>query len=314
MISIFRRPQRKRIKRLSAGILTGMTAALCLWAATAQAQQLYMATENDLLAGHDGHYTGGLELGWHAGRKRFFGRTWQEVFQLKGLVFTPRNTRILPPAAYDLPYAGVLMLNSVLFLPGAKQLSMLGLQLGWLGPGTRMGELQNQIHRWIGNDPVPGWRYQLKDRPLWGGTAGMGRLLWRDDRRSIALQGGVGVQIGTLINRGWASVLLRVGAQAGQVRLFDQMVGTSASDALEPLGRGWQLDMGVQLNGLSHLLLIEEGGKALRLRNWQWKALVRIAYGWGRWQLAWVGQIAQFPAANHRELDSWGGIVLRRQL
>ncbi|SIO17127.1 hypothetical protein SAMN05443662_1640 [Sulfurivirga caldicuralii] len=298
--------------------MTSICKALLLLLLTAvqaaHAQQLYLATENDLLAGRDGHYTGGLDVGWHAGACRWLDRDWVQVFQLKGLVFTPLNTQTVPPPDDDLSYAGVLVLNGVLFQQQHGRLNMLGVQLGWLGPSTRMGEIQNQIHRWVGNDVLRGWHYQLKDQPLLGVMAGQGRMLWHDATLPLSLQAGMGAEAGTLLNRGWASLLLRMGPQALHVRLYDQMVGTSASDALEPLSTGWQADLGVQLNWLPHLLLIEEGGVALRPRSWQWKGLLRIAYGWSHWQVAWVGQIAQFPAANRDELDSWGGFVLRRQL
>ncbi len=298
--------------------MTSICKALLLLLLTAvqavQAQQFYVATENDLISGHDGHYTGGLEMGWHAGPRHWLGHDWQQVVQLKGLVFTPQNTKAVPPPTDDLPYAGVLLLNGMLFLPHSDRLNMLGLKLGWLGPSSHMGEVQNQIHRWIGNNVLRGWHYQLKDQPVWGVMAGQGVMLWRDVTLPLSLQAGVGAEAGILLNRGWASLLLRMGPQAPHVRLYDQMVGTSASDALEALARGWQVDLGLQLNWLPHLLLIEAGGAALRLRKWQWKGLLRIAYGWSRWQLAWVGQIAQFPVANRNELDSWGGIVLRRAL
>ncbi len=291
-------------------------AVICLLslAPVAQAQQLYFATENDLLSGHDGHYTGGFDVGWQTGPHRFMQQDWLHVFQLKGLVFTPKNTRIQPPPRDDLPYAGVVLLKSVMFRSRPRQLSMVGLHLGWLGPSTRMGELQNQVHRWIGNDVVSGWRYQLHDQPLWGVSVGQGVRLWHGARRPISVQAGIGGEVGTLMNRAWVSLLLRVGAQAGSVGLYDQMVGTSASDALEPIVHGWHADMGVQLNWLPHLLLIEAGNTVLRPNIWQWKGLLRIAYGWSHWQVAWVGQIAQFPIANRDELDSWGGIVLRRAL
>ncbi len=282
-----------------------------LWAlvSTAAAQQVYLHLENDILAGSDGHYTGGIELGWHAGRVSVLDRRPDLVWQLKLLVFTPKDITLDPPDPNDLPYAGVALLQGNLFFRQMHQrYDQFGVQLGWMGPGTRLGELQQQFHRTIGNRVPRGWDTQLPDQPLAGVVYTHARRLWcaSDERRS--LQAHISGQLGNFARYVNGALLWRWGVDAGRVRAFDQILGTSASEALWVGRQGWQLDVGVQWNRFFHLMLLDDRDLPLRSEVVKW--MMQLQYSWRHWQLALLLHQSRSILRTRRDEDRWAGLKL----
>lgn len=283
-------------------------AGLCLFVSSAASQQVYLHVENDILAGTDGHYTGGIELGWHAGRSHMFERPAEVVWQLKFLIFTPADTRRSDPNPNDLPYAGVALLHYNLFFQrDERSYDQLGFQVGWMGPSTHLGELQQQFHRAIGNQVPKGWQYQLPDRPLAGLFYNRAFKLWQG-YAPISVQAHVGGLIGNLARYVNGALLWRWGVDADRVRAFDQILGTSASEALWQGRRGWQLDMGVQWNHYAYLALVNDQGLSLNASSY--KLMAQLQYSWRHWQLAFLMHQSPSIVANQKGVDRWGGLKL----
>ncbi|MBR10193.1 MAG: hypothetical protein CMP48_21190 [Rickettsiales bacterium] len=67
----------------------------------------------------------------------------------------------------DRPYAGIMsvsMANEYYFLK--NNYLKTELEVGWLGPGSKIGEQQETWHDWFGMPHPNGWQYQINDAPL----------------------------------------------------------------------------------------------------------------------------------------------------
>lgn len=286
-----------------------LAVSLWLFISTVAAQQVYLHVENDILAGTDGHYTGGIELGWHAGRTVVAERPAEVVWQLKLLIFTPQDTLRPDPDPDDLPYAGVALLHYNLFFQRkAQAYDQLGLQIGWMGPSTHLGELQQQFHRAIGNQVPKGWVYQLPDQPLLGVFYNHALKVWQGQRLPVSLQAHAGGMLGNLARYVNGALLWRWGVDAQRVRAFDQILGTSASEALWTVHKGWQMDVGVQWNHYFYLALVNDRG--LSLKDFSHKLLVQLQYSWRHWQLALLMQQSPSILKNRSRHERWGGLKL----
>ncbi len=134
--------------------------------------------ENDAVAGTDRYYTSGLRLGYTSptGKVPDFvadlgHAVWGDGVQrisisLTQPLFTSSNTQISPPDPTDRPYAGELLAQVSLIQDTSDTRSVLGLDLGMVGPAAQGEEVQNGFHTLIGDTPNKGWDYQIHNEPL----------------------------------------------------------------------------------------------------------------------------------------------------
>jgi len=166
--------------------------AMASWAQAAPAadggRQVWgISMDNDLfvpLASSDRDFTGGLALTWSAGPgantnwfldgllahadRALAGNavarppaTTSAEFGLYG--FTPDDIEQTQVIANDRPYASLVYISASRVYPLAKGNSIsTGLTLGVLGSDL-VGDVQNELHRWLGNDVAQGWDNQISD-------------------------------------------------------------------------------------------------------------------------------------------------------
>ena len=80
-------------------------------------------------------------------------------------LFTPDDTTAINPPENDEPYAGYLALNLGMIQDGENTRSMLGADLGVIGPDGGGELVQNDFHSIIGQKGTHGWAYQLPNEP-----------------------------------------------------------------------------------------------------------------------------------------------------
>lgn len=126
----------------------------------------------------DRYYVNGLRLGWtsptdavpdFAARMGhiLWGDGRQRIsIDLSQSIYTPADTQATPPDPHDRPYAGVLTGDFTLLQDGDDWRSMLGAQIGLVGPGAGGEEIQNGFHDVIGQGPNRGWNYQIHNEPV----------------------------------------------------------------------------------------------------------------------------------------------------
>lgn len=173
-------------------LLAGCALFLCLIAPAARADETNMVipdpdsiitfqwenasiTTSDL---PDRYYVNGLRAGYTSptGDVPDFvaniGHTlWGDGLQrisvnLDQWMYTPAATNIAPPPASDEPYAGVLTADFSLMQDTDDWRSILGVDIGVLGPDAGAGFVQHNFHNLIGQSTPVGWSYQMPNEPI----------------------------------------------------------------------------------------------------------------------------------------------------
>ena len=127
----------------------------------------------------DRNYVNGLRLGWTSPTDTLvpgfladmghvlWGDGQQRIaFDLTQSIFTPSDTQDVRPNPHDRPYAGVLTGNFTLLQDSDTWRSVLGLQVGLVGPGAGGEQIQNGFHDLIGQGHNAGWGYQIHNEPV----------------------------------------------------------------------------------------------------------------------------------------------------
>ena len=144
--------------------------------------------ENDLFLQMDHDYTHGFGISWISRDREpdtpecFFSRPFFGLlraiagkvsqksmsFYLKHAIYTPTNLTEKNLIIDDRPYAGSLILLIGWHIRSHVRLTSLGLEIGWIGPGTGAECFQKTVHNWIDSPDPRGWGHQLKNEPLLG--------------------------------------------------------------------------------------------------------------------------------------------------
>lgn len=144
------------------------------------ASQFVFNLDNDILFGTDREYTAGTHLKWTHHKINFnewlfspFFRTLDGQFSPKDdqidqiilatEIFTLRATngeQVQPVANTGWTYVAFRHIEAY----KNQQLGM-ELNLGWIGPGSGGEEIQNGVHKLIGNRNETGWNLQYPDQP-----------------------------------------------------------------------------------------------------------------------------------------------------
>lgn len=144
----------------------------------------------------DRYYVNGLKLGyvsptgavppfaeqmgrvlWGDGRQRI-------SIDISQSIFTPLDTTNPPPPHGDRPYAGVLTGNFSLIQDTDYWRSIVGFQVGLVGPGAGAEELQNGWHDLIGQRHTLGWNeYQIHNEPV---LEFLSERVWREPLGTLA--------------------------------------------------------------------------------------------------------------------------------
>ena len=199
----------------------------------------------------DRYYVNGLRLGYVSptealpsfasslGRALFGDGRQRFSFDLEQYIFTPANTSVRQPPPGDRPYAGVLTGTLALIQDTDTSRTILGAQLGLVGPGAGAEELQNGFHGAISQGNTVGWNYyQIHNEPV--GEL-MAERVWRVPAvRLGALETDVlpevTVGLGNLRVYGLAGGVVRIGqGLASDFGVARVSPGLSGGDAYTPV-------------------------------------------------------------------------------
>jgi hypothetical protein len=127
----------------------------------------------------DRFYVNGLHLGYVSGTdsvpdfltgvgRAVWGGGGQMRFAaaLTQQIFTPADTHAYVPPPNDQPYAAELYASFALYRDVSDSRSILGIDLGVVGPMGLGEDIQKGWHRLIGQSSPNGWHTQLRDEPL----------------------------------------------------------------------------------------------------------------------------------------------------
>lgn len=247
-------PQRGR--SLAARWTMALLCAVALgWSAAADAaapRQVTVTGDNDFMAGHDHHYTNGLQLAVSAdalqlprlvqGLPMLQGATERRVtLSLGQRIYTPTDKARADPDPADRPYAGWLYAMAEISARHGDAVDTVQLSAGVIGPAALARQTQNAYHALIATNRAQGWGAQLDNEPAlmaavqrsWPARlkVGLGAL-------SADLSPKVGLTVGTVYTYANAGAVLRVGHN-----MPDDFAATDISlgpprDGYRPQGEG----------------------------------------------------------------------------
>ena len=218
----------------------------------------------------DRYYVNGLRLGYtsptaavppfaeQAGRVLWGDGRQRISIDIEQSIFTPANTTAKPPPSTDRPYAGVLTGNFSLIQDTDYWRSIIGFQVGLVGPGAGAEELQNGFHDLIGQARTLGWNYyQIHNEPV---IELLSERVWREPLGTLAgletdVLPDLTVGIGNLRIYALGGVRLRIGeglaSDYGVARV--QPWGMSAGDAYTPVRPfNWYFFVGTDGQAVAH--------------------------------------------------------------
>ena len=147
-----------------------------------------LTIDNDIIAGDDDGYTGGLAYNWgytgfsefdskalpnwiHHLTKNLYISTLPDrqravAYTINAMAYTPDDTDSRNVIEDDRPYAGLLLWRGDLYAFNGKVTDRLGLKLGVVGPASGAEHIQDFLHSISGSDESKGWDNQLDNEPV----------------------------------------------------------------------------------------------------------------------------------------------------
>lgn len=188
-------------------------------------RQVTLTGDNDFFAGHDHHYTNGLQVAISADEMALpaFVRTLPPLRNASDLrvtlslgqrIHTPTDKTRAAPDPADRPYAGWLYAMAEVSARNGAAVDSIQASVGVVGPAAMARQTQNTYHALIGANKAQGWDQQLDNEPAF--MVGIERawpsfLKTRIGPLSADVAPKVGVTIGTVYTYANAGAVLRLG-------------------------------------------------------------------------------------------------------
>lgn len=171
-----------RISKLTALLAIGIAFPHVAWAVQAeQTGTLSFILENDIFAGKDQHYTNGARVIWVPGKDAPTPQWAVKVaryvpwFPDEGEIrhgyafgqsmFGPEDITLVDPPLDERPYAGWLYGTVGLGVESGRQLDLVSLTLGVVGPASLAEQTQKFVHKVVDSNKPQGWDTQLDNEP-----------------------------------------------------------------------------------------------------------------------------------------------------
>lgn len=157
---------------------------LCLLSLSLNAEVFSGFMENDVVNGEDKHYTNGVAFTYLSNKdtndlnkydNSFFNLVskiptfndntkYQTLgMTLSHLTFTPDDSKKQNKIIKDVPYAGVVTVDLILYKWDEDFFHQYMMTIGMIGPNSFAERFQNEYHHITGNNETNGWNNQLKD-------------------------------------------------------------------------------------------------------------------------------------------------------
>jgi lipid A 3-O-deacylase len=242
------------------------------------------------------------------------GATVHRVWSLGHAIYTPQFPGTQAPQPDDRPYAAALYGGLATIVRGESVRQTLELKLGTVGPAALGEEVQNLLHRTIGQAEVQGWGWQVRAQPLV--ELGWSRLSRHRLGAGVDWVGRTAVQLGTPVTQAQAGMIVRLGR-------LSEGPGWPGEAALTRVGApgAWQLYAGFQARAVARNRLIDGAtyGYASQVEREPWGGdllaggSVALA---AEWQLAYTIALraVEFSEPNgggSLQAQRIGSIVLR---
>jgi hypothetical protein len=242
------------------------------------------------------------------------GSTIHRVWSLGHAIYTPQFPGTQSPQPDDRPYAAALYGGVATVVHGEFVRQTLELKLGVVGPAALGEEVQNLLHRIIGQAQVQGWQWQVRAQPLV--ALGWSRLSRHRLGSGFDWVGRTALELGTPVTQAGAGAIVRMGRLADGPA-WPGEIGLASGG----VPGAWQLYAGLQINAVARNRLVDgmTYGYASQVVTEPWGGEL-LAGGMlaltAEWQLAYTFALraVEFSAPNRgRALQAQriGSIALR---
>ncbi|SNS86321.1 hypothetical protein SAMN05421640_1573 [Ekhidna lutea] len=180
-------------------------------------RELQVENDNDaytLNLTRDQYYSNGVALRyrmltdsteWKPGIKKVI-----RAYELNHRIYSPRHLFWKDSADMDRPYAGQITLAaSNEYYTDRNAYIKLKLELGWMGPALRMGDLQYEWHKAFGMQLPLGWQYEINNAPVINGYGTYAKRLV--DTNGIDLISESNIALGTSFTHARQELMVRFG-------------------------------------------------------------------------------------------------------
>ena len=239
-------------------------------------------------------------------------------------MYTPENTQTTLPLPDDRPYAGYIYAGIVRHdtrldpdaLRRHDEQSSVELDVGVVGPATRMEDIQDEVHGWFDQDKAEGWDNQLDDEP---GLVLRATRRWRVDYGESGW--GLAYDLSPRVDGALGNIDTHVGA-GGVARL-----GVNLSRALDPaLGdprssarrqerpASLYLFAGVDGRFVIHNLVLDgntfEDSLSVDKERLVGETEVGLGFDLGAWRLAWSRHVRSKEFDDQPDDQVYGSITV----
>lgn len=280
--------------------------------------------ENDVFVGDDDGFTNGTGLTYGRGPFLSFdgqipellNRLTKNIYiqsipnRVHGVAYmlfqtlqTPEDISIAEFQPDDLPYAGLMVLQTQLYSWDTNVADQLSLFLGLVGPAALGEEVQTNIHRAIGAEMPQGWDFQLKNEPVFRLEARRVQKLYRNYGNHLGFDvlGLATMGIGNLRTNAEASLAVRWGSSLNFSHATFSLQSDRQVNALSLSDRNdFFLYLGAGADLVANDILLSgntfRGGPSQEIENFTNSFAMGIVAKFGR--LAYVFQITSKSAST----------------
>lgn len=193
-----------------------------------------LIVDNDVFAGdinQDQYYSSGILPAFRFLGDSSFNAKVIRTIQLNHIMYTPHDVRWRKATSLDRPYAGLIYASvSNEYYYSHNRYLKTQLHLGWMGPATGVGKLQEAYHSLFGM-PVPrGWKYQMKDSPVINLDGTFSKPFFENENFEISSESMI--SMGTIYNYLRQSFIIKSGRYKpiNQSTFYGAILGQKASN------------------------------------------------------------------------------------
>jgi lipid A 3-O-deacylase len=196
-------------------LLIGLLFTIELPAATKDStlynRQVSLLVDNDVFTSlwRDQYYSSGLfgTYSWLANQTDSTKNI--RSITLAQRMFTPMFVTWDDVEVFDRPYAGHLSIIMSSVYLHSSNIWKHQLELGWMGPGSLTGQIQQRWHDILGLPLPKGWEYEIQNSPIINYYGTFGRKVWGDEQLEMLSE--TNIAVGTAFDNIRTEIVLKTG-------------------------------------------------------------------------------------------------------
>ncbi|CAA0099867.1 lipid A deacylase LpxR family protein [Zhongshania aliphaticivorans] len=302
----------------------------------AETDWVSFAFDNDFFVGSDGGYTNGLYLSLYdtGNDGRHPKATWLlrplmwtisdehfssavSILSVGQSMITPQNISEPNPPEDELPYSGLLFVNSSYLLFADKYVEKVSTSLGFVGPLSMAENSQKVIHKLLSSDQPQGWDTQIKNELVFQFDRGRARRLWVADSMDWDFIATNEINIGTISSGINLGGFLRYGTQLAS------SYGTTLLDSARitnprAIGVGWNLYLGLNLEYIFNQIYTDgntfRDSRSIKYEHSRLGATVGVRYSLQRYSLTFALSDLDIVNSELQDLTQFGRLTFAYKL